>query len=522
MRSTCAIKPRRSDVQPFVHFEVYNTWTRILRADPWILSVMDIEARYPTEIARAKERGFRPPEENSDPKGKWDGYIRLLKQPRNDGPYFPTGLLPLMQHVCEKMHYRVFVDEKRERTQEGVPEFPAIPLRDYQEAAVEAGVSVGRGVFDLPPRAGKTRLACELHRRLALKTLWVAPTDRIVQQTAGVIEGFFGKHYVVHLVGGSAEAQAGAMHKNIIVCTAATVSLLTDELLQTREMLVVDEWHHGAAKTYQRLFKSCDHIFFRFGMTGTFFRSGDDELAMRGLLSNTIYKVSSEELLRRGYLVPTRVLFVPVPAHPKVRGAGQKFNGGFGKAGIHEHKARNQLVTYAASQLARIGRKVLVLVGTKRQGREVRSMLEMFIPSDPRAEFRAVEFLSTDTPRSVQNRILESYLQNQEVKVLIGTSLLGEGVDLPEVDALVYARGEKAEVTLTQSAYRVCTAVPGKRDAIIVDFADRHHRKLLAHSLERLDVYYKEPTFFVQVVDDLHNLTAWLDSAAPQSQQRSA
>lgn len=506
-------------MQPFVQFEAHNTWTKILAVDAWILTVMDIESSYPTELALAKERGFKPPEEDES---AWDGYIRLLKRPKHDPPYFPTGLLPRMKRTCEKMGYQVIIDDKRERTLEGVPEFPKIELRDYQEEAVTAAFRIGRGVLDMPPRSGKTRTMCELHRRLALKTLWVAPTDRIVQQTAGVLEGFFGKHYVVHLVGGSAEAQAGAMHKNVIVCTAATVSLLCDQLLQTREMLVVDEWHHGAAKTYQRLFKSCDHIYFRFGMTGTFFRSGEDELAMRGLLSNTIYKVSSEELLRRGYLVPTRVLFVPVPEHPKLRGAGSTFHNGFGKHGVHEHKTRNQLVTYATSQLAKMGRKVLVLVGTKRQGYELRRMLEMFLPADSRAEFRAVEFVSTDTPRSVQNRILDSYLANQEVKVLIGTSLLGEGVDLPEVDALVYARGEKAEVTLTQSAYRVCTAVSGKRDAIIIDFADRHHRKLLAHSLERLEVYYKEPTFYVQVVDDLHNLAAWLDTAAPQPKQRSA
>lgn len=491
-----------------VTFEVYNTWTNIYGADEFILRVLDIESRYATEVAIAKERGF------TDPEDQWDGYIRMLRQPKTKPPYFPSGLVPRLQRIAEKMRYSVRIVDKRERPEEGFPEFPVIELRDYQEAAVEAGLRIGRGVFDMPPRSGKTRTMCELHRRISLPTLWVAPTDRIVQQTVSVLEGFFGKHYVRHLIG--AAGQGEARHQKVVVCTAATSALLNEEFLSTREMLVVDEWHHGAAKTYQNLFKACDHIYYRFGMTGTFFRSGSDELAMHGLLSNTIYRVSSAELVRRGYLVPTKVMFVPMPSHPKLRGAGSKFQGGFGTAGIQEHKVRNQLVVYAAQQLHRLGRKVLILVGTKKQGNTIRQMLEMFMPRDPKAEFRAVEFVSTDVPRSVQNRILDSYLSGQEVKVLIGTSLLGEGVDLPNVDALVYAKGEKAEVTLTQNAYRVCTAIEGKRDAIIVDFADRHHRKLLGHSLERLEVYHNEPTFCVGVVDDLRNLGVWLDSVKPQ------
>jgi superfamily II DNA or RNA helicase len=305
-----------------------------------------------------------------------------------------------------------------------------------------------------------------------------------------------------------------------VVLSVETVASTSDEVFD----LEVEEDHNyfvegvlvsnSAAASYRALFKACDHIYFRFGLTGTFFRSGTDALAMYGLLANVVYRVTSTDLLQRNLLVPTRVVFVPVPAHPKLRGVPHNFSTGHGHFGIHEHRVRNQLVTQAAVLLHRQGRKVLVLVGTKSQGRELREMIEAYVPKDPRAEFKAVEFVSTDTARPIQNRILDSYLANQEVKILIGTSLLGEGVDLPDVDALVYARGEQAEVTLTQSAYRVCTAVDGKRDAVIVDFADRHHRKLLEHSLERLEVYYHEPIFRVDALDDAMMLPGWIEKNA--------
>ena len=111
--------------------------------------------------------------------------------------------------------------------------------------------------------------------------------------------------------------------------------------------------------------------------------------------------------------------------------------------------------------------------------------------------------------RPKQRRIIEAFLGSDEVRVLIGTSLLGEGVDLPEADALVYARGEKAKVSLAQSAYRVNTKCEGKRDAVIVDFADRHNAKLLRHSLERIEIYHREPTFSVEVIDDVRQIGEW-------------
>lgn len=501
-----------------VVFQSGNTWTSILRSDPFILEIMDKESRYPTPTAELLKWQPRNPD-----KPGWDGWVRLMRKPAPTiGRHyfsFPTGLVPRLSDICRKYGYTPYCDDQRVRPVEGFPEHlrdgQVIVDRDYQIAACDKGEKIGRGVLDMPPRSGKTRTMVELMRRLSLPTIWTAPTDRIADQTRQVIESFFGPHFVTQLVGTKNAVEAS--HRRVVVCTDATAAALDHEFYQTREMLAVDEWHHGASKRYtQEIFPKCDHIYFRFGMTGTHFRSGNDALAMHSLLSNVIHKVSSAELLRRGYLVPTRVVYLPMPAHPKLRGVGDTFQSGHGKHGIHIHKGRNQLATHAAFYLWRSGRKVLILVGTKAQGYALQKMLMPFLPQPGAGcQFNSVEFVSTDRPRPKQKQILESYLDNQEVQILIGTSLLGEGVDLPNVDAIVYARGEKAEVSLMQNAYRVCTALPGKRDAIIVDFADRHHRKLKGHSHERLDVYYREPTFSVEVLNSINDFVPWVSGQQP-------
>jgi superfamily II DNA or RNA helicase len=404
-----------------------------------------------------------------------------------------------------------------------MPELVNIELRDYQKHAVRQAIKIGYGVLDMPPRAGKTRTMAAIIHELALPTIWIAPTDRIVEQTVTVLGGFFGHNFATHLVGSGEQDKAAKSH--IVVCTAATAGNLSAEFYRSREILVIDEYHHAAAKTYHHVFDNCEHVYHRYGMTGTFFRSGVDELALHAYLSDTVFRITSAELLAQGYLVPTHVAFFPVKSS-KIRGlANTTYQMGHGKHGVQEHVDRNRMAAWAAIVLRSTGRQVLVLVGTKHQGRILQDLIAGLLENGagpaPRGAARRrnsrigeVEYVSTDVPRPRQREVVDAFSAGQ-VGVLIGTSLLGEGVDLPSADALVYARGEKAEVTLIQNAYRVSTAAHGKRYAIIVDFADRHHRKLLNHSLERLAVYHAEPTFTAAVLEDAYEFSTWVAGLGP-------
>ena len=488
----------------FLVFSVQNNRTEVVTSDDFFLSILDLELRYPTAMAGMVDAGIPMPEGTS----AWDGWVRLFRRPRTRPPWFPTGLLPLVLRLARKFRRQVLVNDSRVRPEVGFPELVKIDLRDYQQDAVREAVRAGRGVLALPPRSGKTRMMVEIMRRIALPTIWIAPTDRIVTQTAEVINGLLGPRYCQHLIG-SAEWNEAAKSM-CVVATAATAVRLPGEFYQTRLMIAVDEWHHSAAASYQQIFNLCDHIYYRYGMTGTFFRSGGDAMGMHALLSTAVYTVTSADLLARGYLLPIRVVFLPVEG-PRVRGAGQSFQVGHGKLGIHEHEARNELVTHCALAAWRAGYKPIVLVGTKRQGRILRDLLAFWMPRR-NTEFSPVEFLNAEVPRDRQGKIIESFEAGAEVKILLGTSLLGEGVDLPSASALIYARGEHAEVSQTQNMYRIGTKVDGKNHAILIDFADRHHKKLLEHSKSRLGVYFREPTFNVEVLDRVDQFDGWLNS----------
>lgn len=492
-----------------VYLDVSNNWVWIQHAPEGVLAALDAQMRYPTAIAAAREAGYVSPDDGI---GGWDGWIRLLKVPKTSPPRFPTGLLGKALTTITRCNFAPVVRDHRRKPDDDIPEFSAAltdTMRDYQREAVERACRIGRGVLDLPPRAGKTRMMAEITRRLALPTVWIVPTDRIAVQTLAVLWGFFGQSYATHLIG--SKAQMDAAKFRIVICTQATAEGLSPEFYGTRKVLVCDEFHHYGSKQGENIFKLAEAIYYRFGMTGTFFRSGEDSLAMLALLGNCIFKVTSLELMQKGFLVPTDVAFVPVIA-PKLRGLASEFQMGHGKFGIHEHEGRNAMVANACLELWKRGKRVLVLVGTKEQGRRLKAMLDPAMPTAPSgARLNSVEFCSTATSRERNNECIKSFIEEREVKILLGTSMLGEGVDLPIADALVYARGEQAEVTLVQNAYRVSTALPGKKRALIVDFADRHHGKLMGHSAERLNVYFSDKLFAVQVLQHPNEFSDWLD-----------
>ena len=197
-------------------FTVENSITYLTDAPEYLLASLDKCLSYPTQIGVAKDEGATYLGEDLT----WDGWVHFLKIPKRNPPHFPTGLWPQVKNLLATWRVPYQVTDRRIRPDEGIPELTRIPLRDYQERAVELAIEAGQGVLDMPPRAGKTRVAVELVRRLALPTIWVAPTDAIVQQTLWVFDEFLGKGYAVHQIG-TADLQENSL-RQVVLCTAAT------------------------------------------------------------------------------------------------------------------------------------------------------------------------------------------------------------------------------------------------------------------------------------------------------------
>jgi superfamily II DNA or RNA helicase len=438
----------------------------------------------------------------------YDGWIRLMDGEGNTS----AGLVPTIRRLLDKYKVAYAFTDARERPGDELPLHSGFQLRDYQRALVAKALDKGRGVIDSPPRSGKTTIGGAIIDANPLPTLWIAPTKGIVHQTVRALKKLAcGPAGVMELVGGwpkvgtaaKARRVSDALHEAlVVVTTAATAIRAPASFYNTRKIMVIDEFHHASANSYQEINRIAHPIYYRYGMTGTHFRSDENqEILMDAVLSDVIGRIEIQQLVDLGFLAPVDFVFVPVD-QPKL---GSCALDSAYRLGIMNHQRRNEWVAWTAQTLMGMGKRVIVLVKLIEHG-------EALAKKIPGAVFvRGAGGSGADkvTDEEVQKSI--SDFNAGVTRCLVGTSVLGEGIDLPAADALVYAKGGSASVTVTQDVFRVLTASPGKERAIVVDFADRHHDGLMSQSASRARIYASEEAFSVDVLAQPLDLVAWLE-----------
>lgn len=370
----------------------------------------------------------------------------------------PAGLtayvLALAQHhgvPCELHDIRI-------RPEDNIPWWCVkAPWRPYQDEVHKRILSYGTGVIDAPPRSGKTLMAARAIDTIALPTCYVAPSVQIVRQTYEVFCKMWGSDFVARL-DGDAKPEEKDITKPIVVATAASAAKQSDTWWKSRLVLIIDEFHHAAAETYHRISELASEAYYRLMFTGTHFRTAGDDLAMAAVCSQVLRKIEIRELVEGRYIAPPRIVFAPVPGKKLVPPI--PWEEAY-EQGIVKHEGRNTRVAQIAHAIGnQNGIPTIVLV--KRRAH--------------------ADLLGEMIPQSVVVKGGEGALTSAAVKrfadgdgyVLIGTSVIGEGVDLPRAGALIYAAGGDASVQMMQSYFRPLTARADKSVGLIYDFQDEH------------------------------------------------
>tara|TARA_Y100000296_G_scaffold85151_1_gene120341 strand:+ start:1393 stop:2943 length:1551 start_codon:yes stop_codon:yes gene_type:complete len=417
-------------------------------------------------------------------KGTWDGWQRMIGP---DG-VFPTGVL---RHVERALALRagetVETRDMRGVAPAGRPLDANVPLYPFQADAVEEFLAHRRGVIDLPPRSGKTRIAIAAVVRLGLRTLYLAPGVGLAKQVGEAFREFLPADDVVVATGGrmSATRERAAHRALVLVSTPGTA--INAPGVEGREFLIVDEFHHAAAATWRAVSNRCRLAYWRMGLTGTHYRADGADLEMHGVLAEAVYQRTVGDMVRLGRLVPARVAMLRV--------RGEVTTKDYYNDGVVSHPHRNAVLAWAAHTLVQAGKRVLVL--TKQVGHS--EDLAARIPGAVQVDGRSNEDVKP---------ALDA-LERREATAVVGTSVIGEGRDVPAADALVYAAGGKSRVKVKQDYFRVLTEHAGKRVGIIVDAADTQHKTLVGHAADRLLLYRTEPEFAADVMES-EAFESWL------------
>lgn len=272
----------------------------------------------------------------------------------------------------------------------------------------------------------------------------------------------------------------------------------TIEILSRFEFVIVEEAHEVSSDSFYRVMKACRNAHYRMALTGTPFMREDEEANMRLLAAcgPVAIKISEATLINRGILARPYFKYIELgeELRPKRLFRSTSWQTAY-EIGIVEFDARNKLLCAEVLRAMKHGLNAMMLVQHKRHGEILKEMLA-------RAGAR-VAFIYGENDQKARNRALQA-LGKGDLDVLIGSTILDVGVDVPGVGMIVLAGGGKAEVATRQ---RIGRGLREKKNgmpnvAFIVDVADTLNHHLHAHYLQRRQIVTSTPGFAENIVRD--------------------
>ena len=264
----------------------------------------------------------------------------------------------------------------------------------------------------------------------------------------------------------------------------ATINTLRTEkkqielFLKDIECLVIDEVQHLSKGIYHQIATKCPSPF-RYGVSATPLKRGD--LGDVYLIADTgeiIAEGDREAIEAEGYLAKPTIFMFNV-TEPQVGRMGYQHAY---QACIVENDYRNEMIVQAAQKLRQQGCTILILVRLLKHGIILQRRLKS-------AELHAVYINGKDSTEK-QQHALKGIGKN--FHILIASTILDEGIDLPILDSLICAGGGKSEIKAIQRVGRTLRPKEGNNCVYVVDFKDLTQRHLTQHSAARLAAYEAE------------------------------
>lgn len=425
--------------------------------------------------------------------GTIDGYISQLKAQLYrleanetvclllDDNRFPTGLVNIVRTVLKDTttwnHKLLDLRERPEPSHRFKWKVEPHEPRYYQKEMIDISEVSERGVFESCVGSGKTLVMTYIIKEKRLTTLVVLPSLPLISQTLSFFEKALGKSNLEVLT--TAAVKGGKKLKPIRLVTVQTLASLLEQGLLERatgdvDLLILDEFHHAASASYTNLLPMIEHIYYRYGFTGTFLRNDSKTLDLWGVLSNRLYFYPPYKAIEEGFITP-----IEFQVH-KLQGIN-KLN--YQKEYEENYCGSESLLQEIATIVRSIPEddQILVLVDRKEASGEVIHKYLNFLGIDN-------TYISGDDKKATIKEAIEDFNEHK-VRVLIGSTVIGEGVDVHSTKHLILATGGKSEIKIVQAIGRGVRLHPGKDRAYVYDFLFQGTKFLEKHLEERLSIY---------------------------------
>lgn len=465
--------------------KVNEVFVRVV-AEPSIK--MEMGSYFTFEVPGAK---FMPAVRNK----VWDGKVRLLNVMTG---YIYAGLVPYIKKFCDQRGYECVIAKELGDT-EAVPEDYGVDLakqvnaafevRDYQNDAIVHAIRHNRALFLSPTASGKSfiiYLIMAHHLMLERKILIVVPTTSLVDQMASdFVEYNRGEKLDIHKIRGGADKSVGA---EITITTWQSVYKMPKAFFEKFDVVFGDEAHNFKAKSLTSILEKMPHVKYRYGLTGTLDGTQTHKLVLEGLFGTVFTVTKTKKLIDENVLASFKIkaLVLKYPDEVKKANKGKSYQEEIDW--IVRNNNRNLFVRNLAWNLP--GNTLILFQYVDKHGQALYDMLKTsedhnvyFVHGGVKTEER--ENIRHDVRKTKGNIICASY----------GT--FSTGINIPELDNLIFASPSKGRIRNLQSIGRVLRKSKDKSSAILYDIVDDLQWKnsqnfAVKHFMERAKIYGEE------------------------------
>lgn len=395
----------------------------------------------------------------SDPKAAYfSSYGPQVKYLIDKKGSFPTGLLTKVLKTVSSWPVKSITNLTTPPKPRKLFKLELGTITPYadQLRAVEAAYNACRGTISMPTGTGKSLVIALLLNKFQLKTLIVVPTLELKYQLEATIKQVFGS----------------LGYTTVLNIDSPLLLKATDY-----DLLIVDECHHSAAKTYHKLNKTAwVGIYHRICLTATAYRNNPEEtLLFEAIAGDLVFHLSYKDAIAKGYIVPVEAFYYDLP---KVKNDYYTWQEVYSNLVVN-NQYRNSVIGDALTTMAENDKAVLCLVKEVKHGQNLVRITPMAVP-----------FVNGQDEES--RDFIRQFNSGGQMALIGTTGLLGEGVDTKPAEYVIIAGLGKAKSAFMQQIGRGVRTYPGKESCKIILFRDPSHRFTLRHFNEQKKILLEE------------------------------
>lgn len=270
----------------------------------------------------------------------------------------------------------------------------------------------------------------------------------------------------------------GDTERNQGYCTFYDLEVEAAHTYYVEEILVHNCHHVADIKSEYAYVLSKTPAPIRLGLTATIPREGEAYLTAVGLIGPILEEMTINKGAELGILAKPTIKILRVPKNYDM--AQMRVYHEVYDMGVVRNLARNILIAKTAKKHVDADETVLIMINILDHGYLILEQLK--------AMGVDAEFVHGATDGESRNK-LKHALNEGHIKCVICSSVWTEGVNIPNLNAVICASGGKSEIKTLQSIGRGLRKTKDKDAVYIYDFLDTSHKFLIEHFGERMICY---------------------------------